>query len=78
MFRKRKEAKSDAQPQDAQPQDAQPQPQPQPQAPSRSGGYNRSELTTFDGKGNPSVIVYSTDNVGRTVKTRMGKRRGGH
>jgi len=35
-------------------------------------------LTTFDGRGNPSVIVYSTDNVGRTVKTRMGKRRGGH
>jgi len=75
MFRKRKEAQSDAQPQAAQPQAAQPQPT---QAPSHTGGYNRSELTTFDGKGNPSVIVYSTDNVGRTVKTRMGKRRGGH
>ena len=43
-----------------------------------SGGYNRSELTTFDGKGNPTVIVYSTDSVGRAVKTPRGRRRGGH
>jgi len=57
------------------------QAQPAPQAaraPSSSGGYNRSELTTFDGKGNPSTIVYSTDSVGRTVKTRRGGRRAGH
>ncbi len=43
-----------------------------------SGGYVRSELTTFDGKGNPSVIVYSTDSVGRTVKTRRGGRGRSH
>jgi len=41
---------------------------------SPSSGYNRSELTTFDGRGNPTVIVYSTDSLGRSVKT---PRRGG-
>ncbi|MGI9022865.1 MAG: hypothetical protein ACR2HV_06495 [Acidimicrobiales bacterium] len=68
MFRKNKKA---AEVSDAQPQAAQ---APRPQS---SSGYNRSELTTFDGKGNPSTIVYSTDALGRTVKTRLG-RRGGH
>ncbi len=48
------------------------------QAPTHSGGYVRSQLTTFDGKGNPMVIEYSTDSVGRTVKRRMGRSRGGH
>jgi len=43
-----------------------------------SGGYVRSQLTTFDGKGNPSVIEYSTDSVGRTVKRRMGGRGKSH
>jgi len=42
---------------------------------SYSGGYARSHLTTFDGKGNPTVIEYSTDSVGRTVKRRMGRGR---
>ncbi|MFN2608280.1 MAG: hypothetical protein ABR511_10410 [Acidimicrobiales bacterium] len=40
-----------------------------PQAPTPSSGYHRSELTTFDGRGNPTVIVYSTDSLGRVVKT---------
>jgi hypothetical protein len=44
-------------------------------APVSSGGYVRSHLTTFDGKGNPTVIEYSTDSVGRTVKRRMGRGR---
>jgi len=43
-----------------------------------SGGYVRSHLTTFDGKGNPTVIEYSTDSVGRTVKRRMGGRGKSH
>jgi len=47
-------------------------------APSYSGGYTRSHLTTFDGKGNPTVIEYSTDSVGRTVKRRMGGRGKSH
>jgi len=46
------------------------------QAPTRSGGYVRSQLTTFDGKGNPTVIEYSTDSLGRTVKTRRGRGKG--
>ncbi len=50
----------------------------QPAPAQRSGGYVRSHLTTFDGKGNPTVIEYSTDSVGRTVKRRMGRGRGGH
>ncbi len=53
-------------------------PAPAAQAPSYSGGYNRSHLTTFDGKGNPTVIEYSTDSVGRTVKRRMGGRGKSH
>ncbi len=70
MFRKKTKAAS---------ADGQAQAAPQPaQAPSQSGGYHRSELTTFDGKGNPSTIVYSTDALGRTVKTRRSGRRGGH
>jgi hypothetical protein len=44
-------------------------------APTHSGGYVRSQLTTFDGQGNPSVIEYSTDSVGRTVKRRMSGRK---
>lgn len=47
-------------------------------APTHSGGYVRSQLTTFDGKGNPSVIEYSTDSVGRTVKRRMSGRGKSH
>ncbi len=54
-----------------------PAPAAQP-APVHSGGYVRSHLTTFDGKGNPTVIEYSTDSVGRTVKRRMSRGRGGH
>jgi len=46
------------------------------QTPAYSGGYVRSQLTTFDGKGNPMVIEYSTDSVGRTVKRRMGRGKG--
>jgi len=46
------------------------------QAPTQSGGYVRSHLTTFDGKGNPTVIEYSTDSLGRTVKTRRGRGKG--
>jgi len=54
-------------------------PAPTQQAPARSsGGYVRSHLTTFDGKGNPTVIEYSTDSVGRTVKRRMGGRGKSH
>ncbi len=48
------------------------------QAPVQSGGYVRSHLTTFDGKGNPTVIEYTTDSVGRTVKRRMGGRSKSH
>jgi len=48
------------------------------QAPTHSGGYVRSQLTTFDGKGNPSVIEYSTDSVGRTVKRRVSGRGKSH
>lgn len=45
------------------------------QAPVRSGGYDTYELTTFDGKGNPTVVVYTRDASGRTVKTlRKGRR----
>jgi hypothetical protein len=59
-------------------QDDTPAPAAQQQAPAPTSGYARSELTTFDGKGNPTVIVYSTDSVGRTVKSPRGRRRGGH
>jgi len=53
-------------------------PDAQPAPVQRSGGYVRSHLTTFDGKGNPTVIEYSTDSVGRTVKRRMGGRGKSH
>lgn len=46
------------------------------QAPPTSGTYHSYELTTFDGKGHPVVIVYTRDAEGRTIKTakRMRKR----
>ena len=66
MFRKRKKEASEEAPQ------AQ-----TVQAPVQTGGWHRSQLTTFDGKGNPTVITYSTDSVGRTVKSRgRGGKRG--
>lgn len=46
------------------------------QVPMPSDGYQRSELTTFDGTGNPSVIVYSTDATGKIIKTRRKEKRG--
>ncbi len=39
------------------------------QAPAPSGTYEAYELTTFDGKGHPTVIVYTRDAEGRTIKT---------
>ncbi|MGI9032793.1 MAG: hypothetical protein ACR2HY_03735 [Acidimicrobiales bacterium] len=39
-------------------------------APTSSTGYVRSELTTFDGTGKSTVIVYSSDATGKIVKTR--------
>lgn len=55
--------------------DAAAEPEPS-RAPTPTSGYHRSELTTFDGRGNPTVIVYSTDALGRTVKTaKRGSRK---
>ncbi len=45
------------------------------QAPPASGTYQSYELTTFDGKGHPTVIVYTRDAEGRTVKTAKRVRR---
>ena len=68
MFRKRKKEASEEAPQ-AQAVQAPVQQQ--------SGGWHRSQVTTFDGKGNPTVITYSTDSLGRVVKTRgRGGKRG--
>ncbi len=39
------------------------------QVPTTSGSYQAYELTTFDGKGRPTVIVYTRDAEGRTIKT---------
>jgi hypothetical protein len=40
-----------------------------------SGAYQTYELTTFDGKGHPVVMVYSRDAAGRTIKTVKKVRR---
>jgi hypothetical protein len=45
------------------------------QAPPTSGTYQSYELTTFDGKGHPIVIVYTRDAEGRTIKTAKKMRR---
>ncbi len=50
-------------------QAAPPEAQEVPQAPAPSGTYEAYELTTFDGRGRPTVIVYTRDAEGRTVKT---------
>ncbi len=44
-------------------------PQQVEQLPTTSGSYQAYELTTFDGKGHPIVIVYTRDAEGRTIKT---------
>jgi hypothetical protein len=47
------------------------------QAPSMSStGYQRSELTTFDGTGKSTVIVYSSDATGKIIKTARRARGG--
>ena len=45
------------------------------QAPATSGTYQSYELTTFDGKGRPVVMVYTRDAEGRTIKTVKRMRR---
>ena len=44
-------------------------------APTSAGPYHSYELTTFDGKGNPTIIVYTRDATGRTIKTAKKVRR---
>ena len=66
MFRKRN--KQAATP------EAQPAPEVQ-QVPMTSGSYEAYELTTFDGKGRPTVIVYTRDAEGRTIKTAKRMRK---
>ncbi len=39
------------------------------QVPPTTGPYQSYELTTFDGRGRPTVIVYTRDAEGRTIKT---------
>lgn len=39
------------------------------QVPASAGTYQSYEVTTFDGKGHPTVIVYTRDAEGRTIKT---------
>lgn len=63
MFRKRNK------------QDAAPEAEQAPQVPVSSGSYQSYELTTFDGKGHPTVIVYTRDAEGRTIKTAKKVRR---
>ncbi|HEX2274143.1 MAG TPA: hypothetical protein VHG90_09760 [Acidimicrobiales bacterium] len=65
MFRKRNR-------QAAAPQEAEQVPT---QAPATSGMYQSYELTTFDGKGHPVVMVYTRDAEGRTIKTVKRMRR---
>jgi hypothetical protein len=63
MFRKRNK------------QAAPPEPQQVQQVPTTSGSYQAYELTTFDGKGHPIVIVYTRDAEGRTIKTAKRMRK---
>jgi hypothetical protein len=63
MFRKRNK------------QAATPEVQQVEQVPTTSGSYQSYELTTFDGKGHPVVIVYTRDAEGRTVKTAKRMRK---
>lgn len=60
MFRKRNKQAATPEPQ---------QVQQVQQVPTTSGSYEAYELTTFDGKGHPVVIVYTRDAEGRTIKT---------
>ncbi len=57
MFRKRNK------------QAATPEAQQAPPPPPSAGTYQSYEVTTFDGKGHPTVIVYTRDAEGRTIKT---------
>jgi len=41
---------------------------PQPAAPRMSGGYQVTELTTYDG-GKRKVVVYTSDSSGKIIKT---------
>ncbi len=48
-----------------------------PAAPATPATYQAYELTTFDGKGHPTVIVYTRDASGRTIKTAKRVRKAG-
>ncbi len=65
MFRKRNK------------QAATPEAQEAPPPPPSAGTYQSYELTTFDGKGRPTVIVYTRDAEGRTIKTAKRMRKAG-
>ncbi len=57
-------------------QAATPEAEQQPATP--PGTYQAYELTTFDGKGRPTVIVYTRDAEGRTIKTTKRMRKAGN